>query len=144
MTGTDAALLALVAASAVHLGFQLTVTMVVYPALARVDGAHWADAHARHGRAITPLVVLTYGALVLSGAWALAVQWPDPWVIVSLVGAALSMLTTAFVAAPAHGRLGDGLDPVVMDRLLRADRLRAAGAVLAMVGALVAARGTAG
>jgi hypothetical protein len=35
MTGPDAALLALVVPSALHLGFQLTVTMVVYPALTR-------------------------------------------------------------------------------------------------------------
>ena len=139
MTGTDAPLLALVAASAMHLGFQLTVTMVVYPALARVDGAHWAEAHARHGRSITPLVVMAYGALALSGAWALAVRWPDAWVVVSLLGAAVSMLTTALVAAPAHGRLGDGLDLVLMQRLLRADRLRAVGAVVALTGALVAA-----
>jgi hypothetical protein len=139
MTGTDAALVVLVAASAVHLGFQLTVTMVVYPALARVDGAHWAETHARHGRAITPLVVMAYGALVLSGAWALAARWPDAWVVLSLLGAAVSMLTTALVAAPAHGRLATGLDPVVMQRLLRADRLRAAGAVVALAGALVAA-----
>ena len=139
MTGTDAALLALVAASALHLGFQLTVTMVVYPALARVDCAHWAEAHSRHGRAITPLVVLNYGALVLSGTWALAVRWPDAWVVVSLVGAVVSMLTTALVAAPAHGRLGDGLDPVLMERLLRADRLRTTGAAWALTGALVAA-----
>ena len=139
MTGTDAALLALVAASALHLGFQLTVTMVVYPALARVDCAHWTEAHRRHGRTITPLVVLAYGALVLSGAWALAVRWPDAWVVVSLVGALVSMLTTALVAAPAHGRLGDGFDPVLMERLLRADRLRTAGAAWALTGALVAA-----
>jgi len=139
MTGTDAALLALVAASAAHLGFQLTVTMVVYPALARVDAARWAEAHARHGRSITPLVVMAYGALVLSGAWSLAVRWPDAWVVVSLVGAAVSMLTTAVVAAPAHRRLRDGLDPDLMQRLVRADRLRAVGAVVALTGALVAA-----
>jgi hypothetical protein len=113
--------------------------MVVYPALARVDGARWAEAHARHGRAIAPLVVMTYGALVLSGAWALAARWPDAWVVLSLLGAAVSMLTTALVAAPAHGRLATGRDPVVVPRLLRADRLRAAGAVLALAGALVAA-----
>ena len=51
----------------------------------------------------------------------------------------VSMLTTALVAAPAHGRLGDGFDPVLMERLLRADRLRTAGAAWALTGALVAA-----
>ena len=140
MTGSEAALLALVVASALHLGFQLTVTMVVYPALARVSDADWLAAHARHGRAITPLVVLTYGALVLSGVWALvaAAGVALTWVIISVSGAALAMLTTAFLAAPTHGRLGTGREERLVARLLQVDRWRALGAVVSFAGAVLA------
>jgi hypothetical protein len=143
MTGSDAALLALVVASALHLGFQLTVTMVVYPALARVDDAGWTLAHTRHSRGITPLVVLTYGALGLSGVWAL-LTLPDGsatavGVVVSVTGALVAGLTTASVAAPLHRRLSHGRDQALVDRLLRADRLRALGALVSFTGAALAA-----
>jgi hypothetical protein len=149
MTGSDAALVALAVASALHLGFQLTVTMVVYPALARVDDAGWGVAHSRHSRAITPLVVLVYGALVLAGAWLVSALarggggagWDDrttAWLWLTIVGALLAMLTTAFVEAPLHGRLGRGRDQALVDRLLRGDRVRAVGAVLSCVGAVLA------
>src|SRR3712207_7268377 len=41
-------------ATAAHLGFQATVTAVVYPALARTPAPQWAAAHRAHSRAITP------------------------------------------------------------------------------------------
>lgn len=150
MTGSDLALAALAVASALHLGFQLTVTMVVYPALARVDDAGWSVAHSRHSRAITPLVVLVYGTLVVCGAWAVVVVVlggngsagsagrTDLWMWVSIVGALLAMLTTAFVEAPLHGRLGRGRDQALVDRLLRGDRVRTVGAVLSCVAAVLA------
>lgn len=155
MTGSDAALVALAVASALHLGFQLTVTMVVYPALARVDDAGWSAAHSRHSRAITPLVVLVYGTLVLAGTWAVsALARGDGgaglggqtavWVWLSVVGALLAMLTTAFVEAPLHGRLGRGRDQALVDRLLRGDRVRTVGAVLSCVGAVLAVATAAG
>lgn len=141
MTGSDAALVALVVASALHLGFQLTVTMVVYPALARVDDTGWQVAHTRHSRAITPLVVLTYGALALSAGWALVALRGEPgeaWVVVSAVGALVAVLTTATAAAPLHGRLSRGRDEVLVVRLLRADRVRALGAVVSFAGSALA------
>lgn len=141
MTGSDAALVALLVASALHLGFQLTVTMVVYPALARVDDAGWKLAHTRHSRGITPLVVLTYGALVLSGAWALLTVPTGrggAWVLVSVTGALVSGLTTASTAAPLHRRLAHERDQAMVVRLLRADRLRALGAVVSFAGAALA------
>lgn len=146
MNGSETALLALVVASALHLGFQLTVTMVVYPALARVSDADWHSAHARHGRAITPLVALTYGALLLSGAWALvaasgAARW---WVVVSVAGAVGAVLVTAFLAAPTHGRLGAGREERLVARLLQVDRWRAIGALVSFAGAVVALTAEAG
>ncbi len=125
---------ALLTATAVHLGFQVTVTAVVYPALARVPSGQWAVAHGAHSRAITPVVAVVYGALALAGGWAL-LSGPDAWTVVALTATAVAMLTTALVAAPAHGRLGAGHDPERIGRLLRVDRLRAAAAVVALAAA---------
>jgi hypothetical protein len=133
----DRALLALLAAAALHLGFQLTVTAVVYPALARAED--WERAHPAHTRSITPVVVLVYGALVVAGGWALVVTWPDPWVLVSAGGGGAALLATALVAAPTHGRLAVHRDPVLLRRLLGADLARAVGAVVCLAGAAVAA-----
>ncbi|HET8765795.1 MAG TPA: FMN-binding negative transcriptional regulator, partial [Pedococcus sp.] len=68
----DTAAAALLGAAGLHAGFQLTVTTLVYPALARVDASRWAEAHDRHSRAITPLVGVVYLLLLAAGAWALA------------------------------------------------------------------------
>lgn len=147
MTGTDGALVALAVASALHLGFQLTVTMVVYPALARVDDAAWSAAHARHSRAILPVVVITYGAVVLSWSWLVHALVGDggaglgaaaPWVWLSAAGALLALLTTVLVAAPTHARLARGREQPLVEQLLRAERVRAAGALLSCAAAVVA------
>ena len=130
--------LALLAATAVHLGFQATVTAVVYPALARVRPAQWADAHHAHTRAITPVVVVVYGALVVTGGWAL-LSGPGAPTLVALAAVAAALLVTAFAAAPAHGRLGAGHDAGRIDRLLCADRVRAGAAAVAFAAALTAA-----
>jgi hypothetical protein len=129
----------LLTAAAVHLGFQATVTAIVYPALARVPAAQWDAAHRAHSRAITPLVVAVYGALALAGGWAL-LAGPEAWTLVALAALSAAVLVTAFAAAPAHGRLGAGHDPDRIARLLRADRVRAAAATLALVAAVLAAR----
>ncbi len=129
---------ALLTAAAVHLGFQATVTAVVYPALARVPAERWADAHRAHTRAITPVVAAVYGALVLAGGWAL-VSGPGAWTLAALAATAVAVLVTAVAAAPAHGRLGAGHDRDRIRRLLRADRVRAAAAAAALVAACGAA-----
>ena len=128
---------ALLTATAVHLGFQATVTAVVYPALARVPAAQWADAHRAHSRAITPVVTVVYGALALAGGWAL-LSGPDAWTLVALAATAVAVLITAVAAAPAHGRLGAGHDPQRIGRLLLVDRIRAAAAVVALAAAVLA------
>jgi hypothetical protein len=130
--------LVLVTAAAVHLGFQATVTTIVYPALARVPSAQWSGAHRAHTRAITPLVVVVYGVLVAAGGWAL-LSGPGGWTLVALAAVAAAFLVTASVAAPAHGRLGGGHDEERIRRLLRADRLRAVAAVVALAAAVLAA-----
>lgn len=133
----------LVAAAAAHLGFQLTVTLLVYPVL--VDrgrrGDEWAAVHAAHSRRITPLVVLVYGALlppVLLATWQVA-QRQAGWATgTAAVGAWLAFTATALVAAPAHAALGGGWSPLAGRRLVRADRVRLAGATACLAGAVVA------
>jgi hypothetical protein len=129
---------ALLTAAAAHLGFQATVTAVVYPALARVPAAQWAPAHRAHSRAITPVVAVVYGALAITGGWAL-LSGPGAWTLVALAATAVAVLVTAVAAAPAHGRLGAGHDPRRIRRLLRADRVRAVAAGAALIAACPAA-----
>lgn len=126
--------------AAAHLGFQLTVDLVVYPALGEVGPERWGSAHAGHSRRITPVVALVYVPLVLVLGWAL-VDRPDAvgtWL--ALAGGLLSVATTAAVAAPTHGRLSS-VDAderaVLLARLSRADRVRTLGAVVCVVGAVL-------
>ncbi len=136
LSGSRASLVVLAAAAALHLGFQLAVTVLVYPALARVGASVWSTSHDAHSRRIVPLVGLTYAALVGSGVWAVVVSPVSVGLVVALVGAVTVLLTTAFVAAPLHGRLGGGHDAALVARLLRVDRVRAAGAAICLVGAV--------
>ena len=124
---------ALLAVSALHAGFQLVVTAVVYPALADVPEQRWQEAHAAHSRRITWVVAPVYAAVAGGCAWSLR-SWPLPRAVaVGLVGNAVAAGTTALVAAPTHGRLGrDGKRPELVRRLLRADRVRTAGALVAL------------
>ena len=121
---------ALLAASALHVGFQLVVTGVVYPALAEVPDDVWTRAHDAHSRRITVVVAVVYALLAAACLWVLVSGPYNAFVFLSLAGAAIAALTTAFVAAPAHGRLGrEGRSEAVMRRLKHADvaRLGAAG-----------------
>lgn len=131
--------LALALAAVLHAGFQLTVTVLVYPALARVPVGDWAAAHARHSRAITPLVVLCYGTLAVTAGWALLEAPRSPALVAALACVLGSVLTTAAAAAPTHGRLArSGPTPTLLRRLLLADRVRAGLAVAAAVAAVLA------
>lgn len=129
---------ALLTATAIHLGFQATVTAVAYPALARVPAARWSDAHRSHSRAITPVVAVIYAAVVLAAGWALLSD-PDAWALVAIAATAVAVLVTAVAAAPAHRRLGAGHDPERIGRLLHADRVRATAATVAFAAALLSA-----
>ena len=123
-----------------HLGFQVTVDLVVYPALGEVGRDGWSRAHAGHSRRITPVVALAYVPLVLVLGW-VVVDRPDAlgtWL--ALAGGLLSVATTAAVAAPIHGRL-PSVDAdersAQLARLARADRVRTLGAVVCVVGAVL-------
>jgi hypothetical protein len=132
----DAAATGFLVALAVQAGFLVTVTAVVYPALARVRAAHWRQAHDRHSRSIVLLVAVVYAAVLGTGAWWLAVDWSTLGAVAAGL-ALLSMAATAFLAAPLHRRLVRR-DDALIDRLLRVDRVRTVLGVAALVAAVAA------
>lgn len=135
----DTSLVVLLAATWAHLGFQVTVSSLVYPVLAATPPEAWRRAHDRHSRVITPTVGAVYAALLLGTAASLSTA-AGPAVVAAAAGVALSLGTTAFVAAPLHGRLATaGPTPERLRRLLVADQVRTAGAVLGAVAATIAA-----
>ncbi len=135
MTATEA----LLAVSALHAGFQLVVSVVVYPALGDVPAERWGPAHAAHSRRITWVVAPLYAAVAAVCAWTLLAGPVDAAVAVALAGHALAAGTTALVAAPTHGRLGrDGRQRELLRRLLLSDRVRTLGAATALVASVVA------
>ncbi|WP_298457293.1 hypothetical protein [uncultured Cellulomonas sp.] len=126
----------LLAAAALHLGFQAVVTGVVYPALAEVPQDRWAAAHAAHSRRIGVVVAPVYTLLAAACARVLVSGPRTPSSLAAVGGAAGAALSTAFVAAPTHRRLGQGRSPELLATLRAADRVRLAGAVLAAGAAL--------
>lgn len=134
----DASLLVLLAATWAHLGFQVTVSTLVYPVLAATPPEGWRAAHDRHSRVITPTVGAVYAALLVGSVASLSTA-AGPAVVAAVGGTALSLGTTALVAAPLHGRLATaGPTPERLQRLLVADRVRTAGAAVAAVAATLA------
>jgi hypothetical protein len=130
---------ALLAVSAAHLAFQLVVSVVVYPALADVPTGSWAPAHAAHSRRITWVVAPLYAAVAAACVWSLLSPRLPVAVVVACAGHAVAAGTTALVAAPTHGRLGrDGKRADLVRRLLVSDRVRTAGALVALAASLVA------
>jgi hypothetical protein len=130
----------LLAATALHAGFQLTVTVLVYPVLAATPTGDWSSVHRRHSRRITPLVGVVYLAVLVAAAGALLTA-PRGAVGVAVGATAVALGLTAALAAPLHGRLGAGRDEDLIRRLLRADRLRSAAALVALVAAALAVLG---
>ncbi|WP_380162637.1 hypothetical protein [Kineococcus sp. R86509] len=132
---------ALVIAAGVHAGFQATITLVTYPMLVATPAATWTQVHAAHWRRINPLVAVVYGAVVAAWVWAFTSDGgvgPSLWV--AAAGSVITGTATALRAAPTHTHLRrEGPRPELLRRLLRADQLRAVGALLTFAGALVAA-----
>ncbi len=95
----------LVAATALHAGFQLVVTALVYPAFAETPVGEWPARHAAHSRRITPVVGLVYGWLFVAVILAVT-DGLSAWRGVAVAASAVAVLATAFCAAPAHARLG--------------------------------------
>lgn len=131
----------LLAATALHAGFQLTVTWLVYPALVRIPASTWAVEHERHSRRIVPLVGVVYVAALAAGTGVL-LTGPTYAEWVALAATLTAIGTTALAAAPLHGRLAAGPDPVLLGRLLRVDGVRSVAVLAAFVAAFVPALGS--
>ena len=139
MSVTDPRVWLLLVAAA-HLGFQLTVALVVYPALREVGDEAWSGAHERHSRRIAPLVGVLYLPLVLALVWTAATEPQAAGTWLALAGGALSVVTTALLAAPLHGRLATvppAERPELLGALARADLIRTVGAVVCLLGAVL-------
>lgn len=122
-----------------HLGFQLTVDLVVYPALAEVGSEGWSRAHAGHSRRITPVVAAIYPPLVLLLGWTVVERPGEVGTWIAVAGGLLAVVTTAAVAAPTHGRLASATATdrtALLHRLDLADRMRTLGALVCAAGAL--------
>ena len=133
-------LVTLLLVAAGHLGFQLTVSLVVYPALGEVGDEAWPAAHERHARRIAPLVGALYVPLVLVLAWTAATEPEAAGTWLALIGGALSVLSTAAIAAPLHGRLATvsaGERTQLLGDLGRVDQIRTVGAVVCLLGAVL-------
>ena len=130
----------LLVVAALHLGFQTTVTVMVYPALRDVAPDDWTRSHALHSRRIVSLVAVLYLPLVALLGWAVLTHAGEPATWLAVAGGVLSVGTTAAVAAPLHGQLGGAVSrddrARLTRRLLAADRVRALGALVCLVGAV--------
>ena len=130
---------ALVGATALHAGFQLAVSVVVYPALAATTPEGWRSVHDAHSRRIAPLVGVVYAVALVAVVGSVLTD-PGPAVLLATLATGAAMALTAALAAPLHGRLGrvDRPDTDLLRQLLLVDRLRAVAAVLALVAAVAA------
>jgi len=127
----------LVAATSLHAGFQLSVTTLAYPALARVARPGFAKVHADHSRAIVPLVGVVYAAVVVTSAGAVLDAPTSVLAWSAALSTAVALLVTALRAAPLHGRLARlGPEPDLVRSLLLADRVRTLLALLAAAAAV--------
>lgn len=129
---------ALLVATGLHLGFQLTVSLVVYPALVRTPADRWPTVHTAHGRRITPVVGIAYAGGAVSSSGVLLTD-PSYGAVVAAAGTGIAIALTATLAAPLHGRLAPGPEERLLVRLQRVDWLRTAAALVAVLGALLAA-----
>ena len=129
----------LLAATALHLGFQAVITGVTYPALVEVPPGGWTAAHDAHSRRTARVVAPVYAAAAIACARSLRSGAATPLVGLAVTATAAAALSTALVAAPTHGRLGrEGPVPALLARLHRADVVRLAGALVAAGAALAA------
>lgn len=124
---------ALLVVGGLHLGFQLVVAVVVYPALAETPPDRWEAAHAAHSHRISLVVAPLYVAIAAVCLWVLVAGPRDVTNLLAVAGHALAAGTTALVAAPTHTRLGrEGPTPELLRRLRLADGVRLAGAVVGL------------
>ena len=128
------------AAACAYAGFQVTVTVLVYPQLAAVGRSAPAifTAHeARHSTRTAVVVGPLFAALVAATTW-LVVGAPASilaWAAAACTAVVLGV--TALAAVPRHDRLRRGFDAAVMGRLRQVDAVRAVAALVQVVLAVV-------
>lgn len=120
----------LLVAAALHVGLELVVHLVVYPALA--DGSSGTDApyrrvHEQHMRRMSTAVAPVYGLLLVAAA-GFVVAAPGPLAVACLGLVLATFAVTGFAAVPAHESIVAEPDPsrraALHRRLARADRVR--------------------
>lgn len=102
------------------------VQVVVYPQMASVREEDFREYHERHTQAITWLVAPLF---LLEGACAAALFWfgwqTDLWwQVASVVLFVANNLVTFLWFVPAHWRLGNGKDEILLQRLVAMNWLR--------------------
>lgn len=136
MTGLAAAHLV---STAAYAGFQWTVNVLVYRQFPLA--AHDFPAYERgHQRRVSLLVGPLFLALAATTGLTLLERPQDAATWVSAAALAVILLVTAVCAAPLHGRLERGWDPVLHVALVRADAVRVAAATTQVAAAVVLAR----
>lgn len=117
------------AATGFMAGLSWTVHVVHYPLFARVGDGDYGGYQRAHMTRISWLLAVPWGTEVVS-ALALALFAPDgaaqvlAWI--GAIAVVLLVAVTALLAAPAHGRLVAGFDPMLHRRLLAVDGVRVA------------------
>ena len=108
-------------------GVIVFVQVVHYPLMARVGGAEFATYELGHtvrtGWVVVPPMILELVTAVWLSVEALGTMKEVP----AVSGLALLLLiwaSTAFLQAPAHGRLVRGFDPVIHRRLVATNWIR--------------------
>ena len=142
----EAVLLANTASTFFMVGLAWFVDVVHYPLFDAVGNDRFPGYHEQHSRRTT-WVVLPVMSIELITSIALAIEPPgDVSRMLALVGAALAIATWALTlgaAVPAHRALGLGFTGARLDRLRRADLIRAltwtahGAVVIAMLASLV-------
>ncbi len=120
----------LLVAAAVHVGLELVVHLVVYPALASSSTDSPAGArraHTQHMRRMGVAVAPVYGLLGVASV-GVAVADPSPRAFACLGVVVVTFSVTGLLAVPAHEALVAEPDPSrrvpLHRRLARADRAR--------------------
>ena len=124
------------AAACAYAGFQVTITVLVYPQLAAVGRsapAIFTGHEARHSARTAVVVGPLFAVLVAATAWSV-VSAPTSalsWAAAACTAVVLGV--TALAAVPRHDRLRRGWDPAVMAALQRVDVVRAVAALAQVV-----------
>ncbi len=127
----------LLVATALHVGFQVTLSVVVYPALVQIPPASWRTAHGNYWLRVVPLIALVYVLAALACAGVLFTgATASAWV--ASVATTTTIGLTVLAAIPLHRRLELAPDVALLRRLTILDRVRTAVALVALVGAVVA------